>query len=161
MNRISRLIFMGTAVLVLTGIALLSNKKDEDFKIPDPFKNVLNLDEAIKLAGFNFVAPETIGDFICALFEVIEGEMIQLKYVNDGGSVITVRKARGNDDVSGDYVHYPLSETLDFEGRKVTVKGDEKKVHVVTFTESEFTYAVQSDDGFDRKLLKTLLKNLY
>ena len=50
--------------------------------------------------------------------------MLELFYAGAGGEEVSVRKAEGNGDISGDYNEYAESDVLEAGGVTVTAKGN-------------------------------------
>lgn len=97
------------AVLALSLVACGSNKNSAE--IPDPFTECKAMEEASHLVGFDVMVPDTIDEMDKSVIRVDMAEkLIEVIYNNDAGK-LTVRKAEGNEDVSGDYTKY--SNTLE------------------------------------------------
>ena len=86
----------------------------ESTQIPNPFVEVKNLDEASKIAGFTLEVPETYEDYKQQVIQAIENDMIEVIYLEEesGYEGLRIRKAKGTDDISGDYNEYRNVETV-------------------------------------------------
>ena len=80
---------------------------DNGVQPPSPFQPCDTLDAAEEMAGFDLTLPKTADKL-----EAIENEMIQAFYGEDGTDML-IRKALGNEDISGDYNEYAQTETVD------------------------------------------------
>ena len=88
--------------------------------------------------------------------EAIENEMIQAFY-GENGSDMLIRKALGNEDISGDYNEYAQIETAD----GVTLKGAEGQFSLALWTDSGFAYSLSLNEGIGEaewiKILQTMI----
>ena len=119
----------------------------ESTQIPNPFVEVKNLDEASKIAGFTLEVPETYEDYKQQVIQAIENDMIEVIYLEEesGYEGLRIRKAKGTDDISGDYNEYRNVETVKVGDYDVTEKGDEGNIFIVTWTDGTYSYAIDTD----------------
>ena len=121
--------------------------QEQDYGVPNPYEIVDTLDEASKIAGFNLSVPATYGDYKKQVIQAIEDDMIEVIYFeeeseNEG---LRIRKAKGTDDISGDYNEYKNVETMKVGDYDVTEKGDEGNIFIVTWTDGTYSYAIDTD----------------
>lgn len=119
----------------------------ESTQIPNPFVEVKNLDEASKIAGFTLEVPETYEDYKQQVIQAIENDMIEVIYLEEesGYEGLRIRKAKGTDDISGDYNEYRNVETVKVVDYDVTEKGDEGNIFIATWTDGTYSYAIDTD----------------
>ena len=119
----------------------------ESTQIPNPFVEVKNLDEASKIAGFSLEVPETYEDYKKQVIQAIENDMIEVIYLEEesGYEGLRIRKAKGTDDISGDYNEYRNVETVKVGDYDVTEKGDEGNIFIATWTDGTYSYAIDTD----------------
>ena len=119
----------------------------ESTQIPNPFVEVKNLDEASKIAGFTLEVPETYEDYKKQVIQAIENDMIEVIYLEEesGYEGLRIRKAKGTDDISGDYNEYRNVETVKVGDYDVTEKGDEGNIFIATWTDGTYSYAIDTD----------------
>lgn len=119
----------------------------ESTQIPNPFVEVKNLDEASKIAGFTLEVPETYEDYKQQVTQAIENDMIEVIYLEEesGYEGLRIRKAKGTDDISGDYNEYRNVETVKVGDYDVTEKGDEGNIFIATWTDGTYSYAIDTD----------------
>ena len=119
----------------------------ESTQIPNPFVEVKNLDEASKIAGFTLEVPETYEDYKQQVIQAIENDMIEVIYLEEesGYEGLRIRKAKGTDDISGDYNEYRNVETVKVGNYDVTEKGDEGNIFIATWTDGTYSYAIDTD----------------
>ena len=99
----------------------------ESTQIPNPFVEVKNLDEASKIAGFTLEVPETYEDYKKQVIQAIEDDMIEVIYYDENSEHegLRIRKAKGTDDISGDYNEYKDVETVKVGDFEIIEKGSE------------------------------------
>ena len=130
----------------------------ESTQIPNPFVEVKNLDEASKIAGFSLEVPETYEDYKKQVIQAIEDDMIEVIYFNDTDSEgLRIRKAKGTDDISGDYNEYKDVEIVKVGDFEITEKGSEGSISVATWNDGTYSYAI---DVAEASLTKDTIANL-
>ena len=121
----------------------------ENIQIPDPWQECTSLEEAGKLAGFSFTAPETVDGYTERYIAAIEGDIAQVIFSNgdEDDSTLYFRKGLGGDDISGDYNTYDVTEEQTIDGHTVLCKGNDGLIYTATWTDGEYSYAVMCDAG--------------
>ena len=69
----------------------------------------------------------------------------------------------GSDDISGDFTDYSENNSVDVNGNTVTMKGNDGKVSVATWTADGYAYAVDIDmdgQGMDADAVTTLISSI-
>ena len=124
--------------------------------IANPFTECSTMSAAQKGAGFEMTAPQTVAGAE-PIIRVMKGYMIELVYDTDGGDRIRIRKAVGEDDISGDYTEYADITVLSVGGIEVTLKGDGADSYAVaTWTADGYSYAVTTGGGSSREFMLEL-----
>lgn len=135
---------LGNQEDAITGdTGVISIQTDTSAQIPNPFVDCDTLAQAEDLAGFSLTLP---ADVKTDGISVLSGNMIQV-LCEDG---LSIHKALGDEDISGDYNSYPQVETVTVEGHAVTLKGTGDQVTVAVWTADGYTYAVHSETGLSR-----------
>lgn len=129
-------------------------------EIPNPFSECTSLEEAAENAGFSFSVPETVDGYAQRMIRTMADEegsaMIEVIYQNeitDGSDEtsdeIRMRKADGEEDISGDYTAYSESNSVTANNVQVTMRGENGKINLATWTDNGYTYSigVYSGDG--------------
>ena len=131
----------------------------ESTQIPNPFVEVKNLDEASKIAGFSLEVPETYEDYKKQVIQAIEDDMIEVIYYDENSEHegLRIRKAKGTDDISGDYNEYKDVETVKVGDFEITEKGSEGSISVATWNDGTYSYAI---DVAEASLTKDTIANL-
>lgn len=135
---------LGNQEDAITGdTGVISIKTDTSTQIPNPFVDCDTLAQAEELAGFSLTLP---ADVKTDGISVLSGNMIQV--LREDG--LSIRKALGDEDISGDYNSYPQVETVTVAGHAVKLKGTGDQVTVAVWTADGYTYAVYSETGLSR-----------
>lgn len=132
----------------------------ETTQVPNPIVEYKTLEEAQKAVGFDFKAPEEVTGFENKNISVISNELIQIIYSNDNNEVC-VRKAKGSDDISGDYNVYKNIKTEKINDCDVTLRGENDKIGSAVWTKGEYSYSVYADgEGLDIDTVKNIINNM-
>lgn len=139
--------------------AVTAQKADaeETAQIPNPFIDCETLDEAAKIAGFEMTVPEEMEGYDKPVINTIENEMIQVIYYK-GEDEVRIRKGAGSEDISGDYNEYAETDSVTVEGMQVTIRGNDGKASVATWTNEEYTYSITVGEGIDIDSMTDLIK---
>ena len=102
---------------------------------------VTAFDQTEELVGFTIEAPETYRDKKPEI-AVLEERIIQLGY--DAGELgnILVRKAKGEEDLSGDTNTYDVVKTETVGGKSVRLKGNEQYALVAIWQKGGYSYSI-------------------
>ena len=129
-------------------------------QIPNPFVDCNTLKDAGKIAGFDVTVPDAIDGYSERTIQAIKNDLIQVLYQN-GENELSIRKAVGSDDVSGDYNEYAEIKTVTVSGQQVTMKGSDGKVNIATWTDGSYTYAVRVEGkGISSNSMSSLIKTI-
>ena len=64
------------------------------------------LEEACEAAGVSLRLPDSIEGYERIDYQAIDGQMVNVIYTAADGSMLLIRKAKGSEDISGDYNEY-------------------------------------------------------
>ena len=111
-----------------------------------------SLSAAEEAVGFTLALPGSVTpeDYI-----VINGAILEADF--NGGYI---RKAKGNEDISGDYNEYDAVETVTANGKEVTLKGNADKTMLALWTDGDHTYCVVVTDGTTRENILSLVNEI-
>lgn len=111
-------------------------------QIPNPFVDCKTIEEAAEIAGFTVTVPEKLPeDYTQDTIQAVENQMVQIVYTN-GENKMTIRKAKGAEDISGDFNSYAEDKALTVGDVQVATKGNDGKVSVATWANEEYTYSI-------------------
>lgn len=107
-------------------------------------EEVESMQQATELTGFTMRIPEGKAPYTEKTISVIGEDMIEVAYSKEEPFAVgySIRKARAEGDISGDFTEYPDIREVDFEGRKVTLKGESETCSLALWEENGFSYAV-------------------
>ena len=107
-------------------------------------EEVESMQQATELTGFTMRIPEGKAPYTEKTISVIGEDMIEVAYSKEEPFAVgySIRKARAEGDISGDYMEYQDIREVDFEGRKVTLKGEAGTCSLALWEENGFSYAV-------------------
>ncbi|WP_455016805.1 DUF4367 domain-containing protein [Oribacterium sinus] len=111
-------------------------------------EEVASMQQATELTGFTMRVPEGKAPYTEKTISVIGEDMIEVAYSKEEPSAVgySIRKARAEGDISGDYMEYTESKEVDSEGRKVTLKGEAGRYSVALWEENGFSYAANAQE---------------
>lgn len=151
------------AVTMKDGVICLDTdplSEDNHVQIPNPFVGYKTLEQAAQAAGFGLTVPDTVNRSDSRVFQVIEDEMLEVIYCKGEDETARIRKAPGNQNISGDYTVYSQVNTISVNGSKVTMSGSDDKVSLATWTNSGYTYAVSVAGGISRSDMTALVSTI-
>lgn len=111
-------------------------------------EEVASMQQATELTGFTMRIPEGKAPYTEKTISVIGEDMIEVAYSKEEPFAVgySIRKARAEGDISGDFTEYPDIREVDFEGRKVTLKGEAGTCSLALWEENGFSYAVKAQE---------------
>ena len=111
-------------------------------------EEVESMQQATELTGFTMSIPEGKAPYTEKTISVIGEDMIEVAYSKEEPFAVgySIRKARAEGDISGDFTEYPDIREVDFEGRKVTLKGEAGTCSLALWEENGFSYAVKAQE---------------
>ena len=111
-------------------------------------EEVESMQQATELTGFTMRIPEGKAPYTEKTISVIGEDMIEVAYSKEEPFAVgySIRKARAEGDISGDYTEYTESKEVDSEGRKVTLKGESENCSLALWEENGFSYAVKAQE---------------
>lgn len=132
-------------------------------KIPSPFIDCETMADAEKIVGFDVTLPKKMLEgYTQKLIQAVETEMIQIFYKN-GEKEILIRKAKGSEDISGDYTEYKESETVAIGTLQVSTKGNDGKINVATWVDGDYSYSITAnlgETGLDMSIISYIVGNI-
>lgn len=115
----------------------------------ETFLEVKDLNEVEGIAGFPIKIPEQIfeKDFRSEI-RAIKGKVIQVTYYGIE-QLIIIRKAvnNGEEDVSRDFNDYPEQFVETVGDTKVSLRGNEGKINVMSWNSENYSYAININPG--------------
>lgn len=121
----------------------------ETVEVPNPFTDCADIAEAEKLAGFEMTLPEGIEAKSIA-YRAIEGDMIEVIYFSGESSeseIMRFRKAKGTDDISGDYNKYTEESSIESESLHIDTRGKDGMVYAAVWNDNGYAYSMTFENG--------------
>lgn len=150
-------------VLVLLAVAVgCSGGKTEELpsgsaQIANPWKTYETLEEAEAAVGFELELGEIIADSYCAeIFRVMNGSLLEVVY-SSGDDTVTVRKAAGEEDISGDYSTYEEIRIEEWADGSAAYRGDRS----VVICRGDFSYSLYAPEGFREGIAEAFVAALF
>lgn len=169
MNMKKLMTFVLSAVMVLSLTACgqsaaqpqsEKNPAENNEEIPNPFTAYDTLEEAAEAVGFDINVPDMLEGFDTREIQCSDGGMLEVSYWNADGEKVSIRKALGNDDISGDYNEYAEESSETVSGQEVLFKGDDGKVSTAVWTNKDSTYAIFSSEGMEKDDVTALVETV-
>ena len=143
----------------------------QEESIGNPFEDFDSLEEACEAAGFGMVIPESIEGYSRRTIQAIPDELVQVFFEESDGKSetrsadsgdspkeILIRKAKGADDISGDYNEYKIEKTIVIGENEVTLRGPKKNNFcTATWTKDDFSFAIDAAQGLRESEMKQLI----
>lgn len=149
-----------TQIVDFNGDTQISKSNGEESgSIGNPFVDYASLEEAEQAAGFALSAPDHVEGYSDVLYQVMDGKMLQLIFLN-GDSGLYLRKEAGDEDISGDYTEYSEVQTVSVGDRQVTFKGDNGTVNTAIWTADGFAYSVMADEPMSAASMTALVEQV-
>lgn len=153
---------------------------DDQTQIPNPFIECESLEDAEKLAGFSVELPDSLSGYQRRVISAVEDDMIQVDYTNEEDTVqseeelnqkdwsqedftnkdVTIRKAKENGDISGDYNTYSEQKEVTVGDSSVTMKGNEGMISVAIWQDGEYSYAVITGIAVSEETMSEWIKQV-
>ena len=127
-----------------------SAASSDSIQIPNPWVQFETLEEAAQAVGFELTVSDAIDGYndktIQALTDGSE-KIIEVRYENQTGDQVCIRKAPGRDDISGVYTDYSEERTVSAGEAEVTLKGNDGTVFLATWCAGGYTFSIYTDGG--------------
>ena len=137
-------------LLTILPLAACGSTDSDDSDIigmPNPFTDFDTLAEAEAQTGFDITLPDAIGSSNNKIYRAMNDEMLEVIYMKGVDETGRIRKARGSEDISGDYNEYVETETVSVGDLDVLFKGDAGLVKLAVWTNDGYAYSVSAEAG--------------
>ena len=127
-------------------------------QIPNPWTDYDAAGDAASAAGFDLTAPAAIAGEAQSAWRVMTGD--QTIFEIDFGDDITLRKAPGTGDISGDYNTYAESQDVESGDTTVTARGNDGVINCATWEADGYTYSITSAAGLTADELAAIVAEI-
>lgn len=146
-----RKLLIMTLLSSMTLLAACEKKPEDNTQIPNPLVTYETMEEAAEKCSFDLSLPFDSVDSIT----LINNELLQVTYED-----LTIRKASGNEDISGDYNIYSFETEETIDETKVIMKGEnEATVKSATWLKGEYAYSINCEGKSIDKIID-LVQNI-
>ena len=150
-------------------------QRSEDFVgMPNPFTDNATLEEAEEYSGFSPMAElsQVLGFSVPEVknipFEVTStvytngwNEFAQVEYQGKSqDEAVLFRKARGTDDISGDYNTYSDVKEVTVKEVSVTLKGDDGQYKLAIWQQDGFAYSLNYEPGGSEAVFVEMIQSV-
>ncbi len=125
--------------------------------IASPFIDCNSIDEAAAITGFGMTVPDSVNGNEIDHISTISRDTIQVIYGAGYDNSTYIRKAEGSDDISGDYNTYRQKKQITVNGASVTLKGNNGKINLATWSSNGYSYSISAVKGFDESYITDLI----
>lgn len=128
--------------------------------LANPFVDCKTMEEAQTIAGFETEELGGLPDgYERQAIRAMEGELLELIYRN-GEDEIRFRKAKGNQDISGDYNQYEQAKEVSEVDYAVEIKGNDGKYCLAVWENQGFSYSVQLKDAVSEEAIMNVVRSV-
>ena len=128
--------------------------KTPETQIANPWRDYDSLQQAEEAVGFALGLPdETAGGWSAGQFRTMNDRLLEVIY-HKGDSKLTLRKAAGSEDISGDYTQYETVTLADYANGSATIREDKG---ILVFTEN-YTWSVYCADGMSEREIQSWIE---
>ena len=128
-------------------------------QLANPFVTYDTMEDAAQAVGFNLGLPDGVDWADEAGYQVMADSMLQATYLSEDRT-LTLRKAAGENDISGDYNSYPEVSEETIGDRTVTCKGKNGLVYTAIWQEDGYSFSLTDDHGLDGATLTVYLSRI-
>lgn len=117
-------------------------------------------EELSERAGFSVLSPAFLPDGYAAdAYTLICGELAQVTYAKENEQ-ITYRMQKGNENISGDYNVYDITETRTINGASVFMQGAGDGYHIAAWTDKGYSCSITCTEGIERDDLVKIIESI-
>lgn len=120
--------------------------------VPNPYEDCDDLNKAYEISGVYLNAPEVKDIDSASSVAIRASKSLQMTVVTyldrDGNDVLEIRKAVGNEDISGDYRVHDTTNVLEANGYEVTVKGNDTDIYLAIYSDGYYSYSISADGNY-------------
>ena len=129
-------------------------------QIPNPYVDYETLEEACEAAGVSLRLPDSIEGYERIDYQAIDGQMVNVIYTAADGSMLLIRKAKGSEDISGDYNEYEHNSEQTINDIDVQVRGNGDTLSAAVWYDNGEAYSMTVDRPMEKDRGLELLQQL-
>lgn len=141
---VSKKVLLTLVACLVMGLSFYQSVKVDSTLEGNPYKEVPSLEAAYFITGFTLKAPEVKPPCTDVIYSVYTNSVIEATYITEDSfeSMYYIRKSKRDEAISGDYNDYANTRTEKVEGRVITLKGNDGKWSLATWSENGYYYAI-------------------
>lgn len=125
-------------------------------QLANPWKDYETLQQAEETVGFALGLPlESPDGWSATQFRAMNDQLLEVIFHRDD-SKLTLRKAAGNEDISGDYTQYAMVTNAEYANGSATIREDKS---ILVFTE-EYSWAVYCAEGMSEQEIQRWIESI-
>ena len=150
----------GSVISINKNVVSIPEKENEgeNAQLPNPFTEHETLEELEKTVAFDVTLPSFENSYKATDFIDINRETADIRF-SDGKNEITFRKAKGTEDISGDYNTYSLNKTIKVKNTDVKLRGN-NGVNTATWQKDGFTYSLSFETAVSEADFTKCIENI-
>ncbi len=129
-------------------------------QIPNPYVDYETLEETCEAAGVSLLLPDSIEGYERVDYQAIDGQMVNVIYTAADGSMLLIRKAKGSEDISGDYNEYEHNSEQTINDIDVQVRGNGDTLSAAVWYDNGEAYSMTVDRPMEKDRGLELLQQL-
>ena len=141
---VSKKVLLTLVACLVMGLSFYQSVKVDSTLEGNPYKEVPSLEAAYFITGFTLKAPEVKPPCTDVIYSVYTNSVIEATYITEDSfeSMYYIRKSKRDEAISGDYNDYANTRTEKVDGRVITLKGNDGKWSLATWSENGYYYAI-------------------
>ena len=143
-----------------TEAAAEAEPEETGTQIPNPYVDYETLEEACEAAGVSLLLPDSIEGYERIDYQAIDGQMVNVIYTAADGSMLLIRKAKGSEDISGDYNEYEHNSEQTINDIDVQVRGNGDTLSAAVWYDNGEAYSMTVDRPMEKDRGLELLQQL-
>ena len=143
-----------------TEAAAEAEPEETGTQIPNPYVDYETLEEACEAAGVSLRLPDSIEGYERIDYQAIDGPMVNVIYTAADGSMLLIRKAKGSEDISGDYNEYEHNSEQTINDIDVQVRGNGDTLSAAVWYDNGEAYSMTVDRPMEKDRGLELLQQL-
>lgn len=143
-----------------TEAAAEAEPEETGTQIPNPYVDYETLEEACEAAGVSLRLPDSIEGYERIDYQAIDGQMVNVIYTAADGSMLLIRKAKGSEDISGDYNEYEHNSEQTINDIDVQVRGNGDTLSAAVWYDNGEAYSMTVDRPMEKDRGLELLQQL-
>ena len=127
-------------------------------QIPNPFTECETIETAKEITGFSITLPEEIpASTDTMVIRATSDGLLEIIYSGTEQQV-RIRKARGCEDISGDYNEYENTQLIQLGKLTVTAKSNDNLILTATWQINGYSYSIGAEIGLEKEELLALIE---